>query len=204
MNIEMESAWPQSNDKLFSNSGSYEKTAIVGRHWADWMIMAEGYIRSAELAVEHCGRFDRNLIVYPVVFQCRHGIELALKRTLVSALRLFDEPVDLPLHHRVLDTWRLLRPHLESLWPNSDGKDLRSVECMIKELHKADQNAETFRYPVGKKGKSHHKTDRDIDLEVFVESARKIFNFLNASHDGISDALESKLDAERDARENMG
>lgn len=47
-----------------------------------------------------------------------------------------------------------------------------------------------------------HKKGRDIDLEVLVASARKVFTFLSASNDGMSDALAYKLNAERDARDN--
>lgn len=198
--MDSEFKWPEVGDKMFAGNGSYDKTAFVGPNRVDWMLMAGGYIRSAELAVIHCDRIDRNLVIYPVVFQVRHAIELSLKHLLFAATALYDEPPIRSNHHRLLDLWRAVRPLIERRWPESTGNELTVVEAMIRELNSADQNAENYRYPVCRNGTSVMKEDRAIDLEQFIVSGRKVFNFLDGCSDGILDALEIKRDFERDAR----
>ena len=78
---------PSAFDKLISGGGAYETTAHSGP-WMDndWMFMAKGYVRTAELALlalalalDGCSRHYRDQILYPVVLLCRHSLELALK-----------------------------------------------------------------------------------------------------------------------------
>jgi hypothetical protein len=191
--------WPKKGDKVFSNNHGCDNTAFVGPSRVDWMLMAEGYIRSAELAVEHCQSFERNLVIYPVVFQVRHSIELSLKHLLLIALELFNEPIRRSKNHELLPLWHEIRPFIERRWPENTTGEIPVVESMIKELHKADQRSEKFRYPVSREGTLLMKDDSVINLKEFIDSGRKVFNFLNGCSFAILDDLERKRDFELNA-----
>ncbi len=157
--------------------------------------MAEGYAIVAELAVANCKRTDRDLIIYPVIYDNHHAVELALKYTIAVAYGLFNVRSSVPKIHRVLELWRTLRPLIERHWPNSPKNDLLSVESMIKELNAADENAERFRYPIGRDGRRHFPTGEtfEIDLDQFCKSGRKVLTFLDSCSTGMyedSDAAD--------------
>ena len=174
-------------------SGSAYKTTAHSGQWMDddWMFMAEGYIRAAELAVEGCSRQDRNLILYPVFWLCRHSIELALKHSTNVGTHWQSKNTDhQPPHgHKILALWNRLRPIIDECFPSCESDRPEAVGRMIERFAELDPGGQVFRYPLGTKKERHFEDNLCVDLTDLTKSTREIFNFLK----GCSYVFEDKL-----------
>src|ERR1700692_2298612 len=80
--LNREFRWPKRGDKAFSVSENWQQNArvVTGVH-SRLVIMMTGYKAAADLLVEKSQRsgFDRDTLVYPIMFTYRQFIELELK-----------------------------------------------------------------------------------------------------------------------------
>jgi hypothetical protein len=74
--------WPKKGDRLLRPSNDWDRAVDfahqpVSRHVHIW----GGYMRAGAALVEECGKdsVDRYFLVYPILFNYRHGLELAMK-----------------------------------------------------------------------------------------------------------------------------
>ena len=185
--------WPDHGDRLFVDDAPTDSDAqVMATSVLTWISMAEGYAKAAELAVSNVEPFERNSIVYPVVFCYRHAVELYLKYARRIARSLFSiSPNSKKVDHDLWKIWLELRPLIERSWPNDPDQDLNATEAMIKEFHTVDQNAQKYRFPISRKGDRHFPSNESIDLVTFCRSGRKIINFLAACSDGMSEAIHA-------------
>jgi hypothetical protein len=80
--VTREFRWPKKGDQAFGVSGNWQRNARVATGVHDRLvIMMTGYKAAADLPVEKSQRsgFDRDTLVYPIVFTYRQVIELELK-----------------------------------------------------------------------------------------------------------------------------
>jgi len=79
--------WPQKNDLPFSeakNPGNNAK--IADRDFTRLVLMIGGYKKAADLMVERTVNDwrERDFLVYPIIFNYRHFLELSLKYQLAT------------------------------------------------------------------------------------------------------------------------
>jgi hypothetical protein len=188
--------WPAQEDKLFVEGGHPDKSAhIMPTNVLTSISIAEGYARVAEIAVSNCDRFERNCIVYPVVFCYRHAVEVYLKFARSVARNLFGIPTDSTkrMEHGLWEIWLELRPLIERCWPNGPLQDLEAIEAMIKEFDEVDRDAQRFRYPTASKNRARHfPSEMGIDLVNFCSSGRRILGFLEGCSDGMSETIRAQ------------
>jgi hypothetical protein len=148
--------WPKPGDDVFVADEDFHYDALIG--WAGtaggWGVIAEGYKRIADIAVEEIERstIDLDFLVYPIAFNYRQCLELQLKQLWMDCKRLAGENPDVPLHHRIDVVWRECRPTLDDFEPQSKD-DHDAVEAVIAGFAKIDPDSYAFRYPVDKKGR---------------------------------------------------
>ena len=89
---------------------------------------------------------DRHVLIYPILFNYRHALEIAMKWTIdmygrIANVRLDDEDHNL---------WRLWRKSAKlscaSYPPRTKDEPLQAVERIVKELHDLDKNGVALRY----------------------------------------------------------
>src|SRR6266567_628703 len=69
-----------------TNGGDWRSTAIIGGPWESDGSLALGFFKLADIAVERWKSGHRNdAIVIPIIYNYRHGIELALKEEIREA-----------------------------------------------------------------------------------------------------------------------
>jgi hypothetical protein len=145
--------WPKNDDQLlrwsddqsesvtFSECGRSRQTEI----WDGYMYAGEALIDAS-----NSKPYQRNSLIYPILFCYRHGLELALKWIItqyggaagVSAPRL---------DHDLWKLWESCKAVFE--YSNTDvGEDIQAVEKIIKNFHDLDKSGESFRYSANRRG----------------------------------------------------
>ena len=186
--------WPENCDKMIGEGEGRRCVASVVRNRLDWMIMSGGYMLSAELAVKNCAWHSRNLIVFPVVYQCRHAIELAIKHTLNIAERAHCEPETKFTNHRICPIWKKLKPLLKRTWTSDRSEALSEVEATLKALDAIDPEAVGFRFPADRNGKPILTDETNVDLKQLVDTSKEIIDFLSGCSEAYADQLDRMTD----------
>ncbi len=192
-----DSRWPKKGDRLLRpaswNDGAEFSGDPISRHVHIW----SGYMRAgAALVAESSGdRIDRHFLVYPILFNYRHALELAMKWTIDRYGRYADVRLDKDeLDH---DLWKLWR-HCKAviIQVGSEGEDdeaLAVVEQIVKDFHDLDKTAMAFRYPTTKRGSSISLPQGAIDLDNVRNIMEAVDNFFSGV-DGQLDANSSAQD----------
>jgi hypothetical protein len=130
----------------------------------------------------------------PAVFLYRHAVEAALKGILVELGVRAGVKADVPTHHRILDTWRAVRPQVQAL-PGGLGEAwFNRAESLIHELNAIDPDSMHFRYPVSKSGVGLLPAGFTVDVKNIAAAIDDLFYVL----DNVSGYLSAANDFEVD------
>ena len=159
----MNAPWPQKGMSLLQ--------AVSGGPWRanaqmylgpDWVAYQHGYELATRLLLERAasGR-DQDVLIFPILFNARQAIELALKEIVVIGIRLgHTEPY--PMTHNLLTLWVAANRVLVEAGADEE-ESTTAFEALLRELHVADPTAITFRYPEDtKRGPSFRVDDGPI------------------------------------------
>ena len=194
-----ERAWPHKGMSLLQ--------AVSGAPWRanaqmylgpDWVAYQHGYELATRLLLERAasGR-DQDVLIFPILFNARQAIELALKEIVVIGIRLgHTEPY--PMTHDLLTLWAVANGVLVEAGA-ADEKSATAFEALLHELHIADPTAITFRYPEDTKRRpSFHAADgpipKLINTKDLADALHAMFNFLLGARDwleNVADTLDS-------------
>ena len=190
--------WPTKGDRLFRVSDNWDRGVEfsahpVLRHIHIW----SGYIRAGAVLIEECARgsVDRHFLVYPILFNYRHGLELAMKWIIdrygrYAGVRLTEAEHD----HDLWGLWKYCKQVIVEV--GSGGEDdevLRVVEQIVKDFHDLDKSAMAFRYSTNKKGTTIKLPDTSMDLENIRDVMEAVDNFFTGA-DGQLDENSSAVD----------
>ena len=129
----------------------YNAAAAPGA--GDWEPMADGYHQAAEIVAEHLAERPgfRGYLTSPLLFLCRHSLELRIKGIIANSADLLDTPVDLIHDHDLRALWRRARPILDEVFPKTEeaAQDAGLVDRFVQELGDIDPRSMRFRYPDG-------------------------------------------------------
>jgi hypothetical protein len=190
--------WPQKGDDPFALGSSRRATACVNFFGVDqpWRFYAEGYKLAADTLVAHVdttGR-DHDRLVYPIIFNYRQYIELALKGVIRDARKLLDERGGAPTGHVLTDLWNTARPLLWRIAPNK--ADLDTAGESIKRFAAVDPTSEGFRYPVTVVGTpALPKALKNVDLVQVRQVVERLDGFLDVIDFGLGIELDHRSDA---------
>jgi hypothetical protein len=187
-------AWPDVPRLCFGKGDDHELNACVS--WVlgmrDIYPYAEGYRRAAAVLYETTAarHGSPDFILWPMAFMWRHYLELALKDTILRGRALAGEAEDFPKHHRLLDLWKVARPHIERCG-SPDSPELPNVEAVIVEFERIDPGAMGFRYPHSKDGERSLPNAPDrVNLRLLHEAMEATANFFDAVRDEMSRRLD--------------
>lgn len=92
----------------------------------------------------------------PLLFLCRHTLELQLKAVIMVGQDALGLRLDLPGHHELDRLWTAAQPMIVAC---GFQEDLGSVRALVDQYHLADPHSFNFRYPVNTKNKPvQHET----------------------------------------------
>jgi hypothetical protein len=181
----MEYLWPKKGDRLFRSSGDPETTATFTPHpWSRDAFIWDGFMTAGAALIDEAQLrpHSRNILLYPILFNYRHGLETAMKWTIENYGRLGNVELD-ERDHDLLALWRKCRKILESA-RGSSPEARKAVEQIVKDFHDVDKNAASFRYSRNQNGITIHLPDKPIDLQNVQNVMEAVDNFFKAS-DGL-------------------
>lgn len=206
-------SWPKKGNKAFASAsdGAYFHIPSVSMFYPPH---AQSFKEAAQLVIDKCEeegeRPANDILVFPVLYLYRHGIELNLKSIIGIGIGLDffkreDVQDDLQWHN-LAKLWSHAKKLLLHRWSTSDPEPLKATEAVINELHQSDPNGQVFRYAADKDGRRHRyeKLPDHISLATLKKTMDGVFNFLEATWSGLEDDLQNILEMraewERDMR----
>jgi hypothetical protein len=138
-----------------------------------------GYMKAGAALIDEAQRqpLHRNLLLYPILFNYRHGLETGMKWIIGNV-----EPDE--RGHDLLALWRKCRTIFESV-PEFDGdEELEAVEQIVKEFHDIDKTATSFRYSRNQNGAAIPLPDKkSIGLQNVRDVMEGMDNFFHKAFD---------------------
>ena len=148
---------------------------------------------AGNLLIQACeeNNHDGDLLVYPILFNYRHAIELALKWVIATHVKYSSLQIGKDKHkdHDLFDLWESCKKIIIESGTESD--DISYVEQVIKDFHDWDKLAQAFRYPTDKNDIMIMLPDKKIDLR----NVREVMEGLATFFKGIDGRLAAHISA---------
>jgi len=144
-------------DPFFELGGDFQWNAYVGRQ-SDETAYADGYMEAALLMANAVieGRLmgSRDTLVMPILYNTRHGVELALKDAVRDLHRMGLLREGPAIDHDVALPWRLLN---EGRFGDETLREIiTTLEPYVLSLSRVDADGQSFRYA--------RRTDEEISM----------------------------------------
>lgn len=196
LNIGGKFRWPKKGDRLLRGTKNWDRGVDfsrdgISRHVHIW----SGYMRAGAALIDTCKEDSpaRHFLIYPILFNYRHGIELAMKWIIARYGRYSSTRICDIEHHDLWQLWKLCKKIIIEV--GSEDESIPVVEQVIKDFHDVDKSALAFRYSRNKKGVAIALPDRMIDLENIRDVMEAVNNFFDGA-DGQLHAHSSAVDWE--------
>jgi len=184
--------------RIFSNNEDINKIAFL--NWrtsmhediGNMLALAEGFLDSAIQLAKDClnNNDDKkaDILIFPILTNANHGIELYLKSLIWTLNRLLKSELKIEGSHNIQQMYQTVEAKIESLkdadWLSHFRKQNLNLAEYIEELFdlisvtEKKDNMDFSRYPLTNKYENHFYIDRldnvKIDLENFVERFERI------------------------------
>src|SRR5271166_480103 len=187
--LAMEYRWPTKGDRLLRGAHDWETAAkFTACPMSRDVFISDGYMTAGAALIDEAQRrpIDRDLLLYPILFNYRHGLETAMKWIIENYGSLGNVELD-ERDHDLLSLWIKCRTILE-LVPRSDREARKAVEQIVKDFHDVDKNAASFRYSRNQEGRTIPLPDKPIDLQNVQNVMEAVDNFFKGC-DGLLDSI---------------
>jgi hypothetical protein len=179
--LKSEFRWPTEGDVAFVKSIQPVDNAIIEEdEFARLVFMLEGYKRIADLAVVHSAvhKSDRDFLIYPIIFNYRHFLELSLKYQLATHGPTVGE-VSNWKSHNLEKLWDFFQNMLDCYGALHPDEARPVVKQVILEFAKIDPKSDTYRYPVDQNGHPLPISFADVDLENLSDVMNAVAGYFN-------------------------
>ena len=184
--------WPTKGDRLMHESRDWNcgvdfSRDGISRHVFIW----DGYMKAGELLIEACDEhsYERHSLIYPILFNYRHGIELAMKWVIVQYGQYSTVQIDKIGHHNLWELWQICKQIIIEV--GSESEDISHVEQVIKDFQDSDISGMAFRYPNNKNGDLFTLPDGMVDLRNIRDVMEGVSHFF----DGVDGQLNHQSGA---------
>ena len=190
--LEQTNRWPKTGDRLLRSSDDWNKgiefsDQPISRHAHLW----QGYLSAGEGLIKLCTQdgyeHERHFVIYPILYNYRHGLELAMKWIIFTyggqGIGEIDDD------HNLWKLWKRCRETIEQYGsPDPDTDDV--IEQIVKDFQDIDKAGITFRYGWRKNGQNIKLPDHLIDLENIRDVMEGVAGYFDGL-DGWLDDLNS-------------
>jgi hypothetical protein len=145
------------------------------------------------------GEGKYRILALPMMFACRHYVELHLKALLIAAGQLLDDPQTVPPKHYLQVLWKRVRALLLRI----DGNDptdpwLLRADDIVAQLDGLDPNSFAFRYPVDVFGVASLPSGLEVDASVVSGVVAELHLLLDGASTQIDVYMDTTLEARYD------
>ena len=179
--------WPKKGDRLLPEAKNWGRGVTfpndeISRHVFIW----DGYMKAGAALVQACEECsdERHFLIYPILFNYRHAIELAIKWIIIQYGRYSTVQIGNIEHHNLWKLWQICKQIIIEV--GSESEAISVVEGVIKEFHDLDKSAQAFRYPSNKEGVPFVLLYRMIDLQNIRDVMEGVSHFF----DGVDGQLD--------------
>lgn len=190
--LTMEYRWPEKGDRLLVSSDEWQTAASfapdqISREAFIW----DGYMTAGAALIDEAQHrpHDRDMLLYPILFNYRHGLEAAMKWTIERYGRIAHVELDV-LDHDLWSLWKKCKAILSAVSTSDDDEPLEVVEQVVQDFHGLDKRAVALRYSKNKNGRVILLPDKPIDLENVQRVMEAVDNFFKGA-DGLLDHYAS-------------
>src|SRR5690606_12156773 len=114
-----------------------------------------GFMKAGTILVDqaHAQNPDRFDLIYPIFFNYRHGLEVAMK-WILDRYEHFTALEEFKRNHNLKDLWKHCRYVIEELHNDKGDEATLAVESIVLEFHEFDPGALNLRYSKSRDGKA--------------------------------------------------
>ena len=192
LNLAQKYRWPKKGDRLLRDSEDWDRGVEfandeISRHVFIW----SGYMGAGAALIDACEEHshERHFLIYPILFNYRHGIELAMKWIIVQYGRYSTVKIGEIEHHDLWQLWELCKQIIIEVGYESES--IADIEQVIKDFHDLDKSALAFRYSRDKTGALIALPDGMIDLQ----NIRDVMEGVSHYFDGVDGQLDHNAGA---------
>ncbi len=177
---ENDHGFPRKKDHFFKVSDNGRNTVLALNRCERRRNVINGYRQAAELLaarVEEGRGFDDNL-VFPLIFTFRHVFEISMKEIIeVGGWREGITLSKTEKNHQLLPLWDKTKKVLSSMDLLNWGVEDATIDRLMRELKRIDENSFSFRYHTNKKDELIDMHRPYVDLVIFIETARRLSSY---------------------------
>jgi hypothetical protein len=149
------------------------------------------------------GQRDQDCLVFPVLANYRHYIELALKGIICDCRALLNEPGKVDYTHGIDTLWQTTKELLARIEPESNPEDIKNVGECLRRFHDLDPTSQQARYPVDRQNNPTLEGLSHVNLRQLHEVVERLSGFLDAVAMTVSVYRDYKADADAEYAAEM-
>jgi hypothetical protein len=168
----------------------------------------EGFEEAAQVLLKQIESDDgvqataSDRLVYPLIFLCRHSIELRLKELIEEGNRCLGTSEKSTGHH-LMSLWASGRRIILTAWPGHQVAGLDATDAVIAQFHQVDIRSDSFRYPRSLDGKPSLPGIKRFSIRPLVEATSQVTEALDGATVGIYTEHEMRTEMAAEMRMEM-
>jgi hypothetical protein len=180
--LKLDYRWPEEGDRLLRDSGSWDDSVRFEDHAPSRDAhIASGFMEAGAALLDLCAKepHARHTLVYPALFNYRHGLELAMKSVISRYASYANVEVPNTNHHDLLRLWEVTKQIIVAV--GSEDPALPMVEQVVKDFHDLDRGSDAFRYARDRRGALIPLPDGAIDLRNLRDVMEGVEHFFEGA-----------------------
>lgn len=194
--LKIEHRWPKKGDRLLRASDDWQTAVSFTPHQTSReAFIWDGYMTAGAALIDETERRpqDRHSLIYPILFNYRHGLETAMKWTIEQYGCIANVHLD-EIDHDLWGLWSLCKKILFATSPGDGDEAMLAVEQIVKDFHALDKNATALRYSKNKNGATILLPNKPIDLQNVQHVMEAVDNFFKGTDGFLSDLASAQPD----------
>ncbi len=186
-----------SPNALFRGGPNTELNACVGENGGPYDLIdyGKGFFDGAQeitKAVQN-GNSMVDLLVYPICFSFRHGIELYVKALVQTASKFNGSRRVYQKNHSIDEYWKMIAEEFEKFDDRIiDKSEIGIAADIIADFVQIDPTGQVFRYPEDLKGNAHLTGLKLINVEVLSDGMKVLHDLLENWYYRLEDIMERR------------
>lgn len=190
--LERKFRWPTKGDAPFVEAADPMDNANIADGFVRLVLMTEGYKKAGDLMVAAAEQdpAERGWLVFPILFNYRHFLELSLKYQLAT----YGPTVGIEPNwncHRLEVLWAAFTVMLERYGTDDPDEVDPVVGEIILEFAKIDPASYSYRYPVNKKGEPVPVDRENLHLPTLADVIDGVAGYFTGCGGYLSDLKDA-------------